>query len=1178
MARLEEVRKGVRLKGIVPGETVTVVSADWIGGDVLELTYKDEAGNVGNRILYRDEAARIEIVSEEVPWSLEGDGALFRLVSEAYRIRLAYLFDPLLAVHTSLVEPLPHQIIAVYEEMLPRQPLRFLLADDPGAGKTIMTGLYIKELLIRGDLRRCLIVCPGMLVEQWQDELWEKFRLPFEIATNDKIEAARTGNWFRENDMVLARLDKLSRDEMMHKLLADTDWDLVVCDEAHKMSASFYGQQIRYTKRYRLGQLLSTLTRHFLLLTATPHNGKGADFQLFLALLDGDRFEGKFRDGVHTVDTSDLMRRLCKEQLRKLDNTPLFPERFAYTVTYELSDYEAELYQQVTAYVREEFNRADRLENAKSRRTVGFALTTLQRRLASSPEAIYQSLRRRRERLEERLREAEKERKGLEARERRLRQLPELAEEDIDDIDDAPDAEREKTEDLVVDLATASRTVEELQAEIQRLRELERLAAEIRRLGVDRKWDELRKLLLETKEMFGPGGQRRKLIVFSEHRDTVNYLARRIGTLLGREEAVVTIHGAMGREDRRKAQETFAQDPDALILVATDAAGEGINLQRAHLMVNYDIPWNPNRLEQRFGRIHRIGQTEVCHVWNLVASGTREGDVFLRLLKKLEAMREALGGAVFDVLGKLFHGRELRELLMQAIRYGERPDVRERLIRQVDDAVNVDHLRELLEERALARDTMDASRVHRVREEMERAEARRLQPHFIRAFFLEAFRLLGGSIHEREPGRFQITHVPARIRRRDRQIGTREPVLQKYERVTFHKELISVPGKPLAEFLAPGHPLLDAVIDLILEQHRSLLRTGTLLVDESDTGDEPRVLVYLEHTICDARKTATGMQHVASRRLEFVEIDAADNVRNAGPAPYLDYRPASKDEAERVESRIRRDWVRAELEEKAKAYAVEHLARKHLEEVARQRKEHVEKTRREVKKRLSVEIQYWDHRAMELKQEEEAGRQPRMNWMKAKERADELQSRLKQRMQELDEEEKLFSRPPVVVGGAVVVPKKLLEEVTGQSGPVGDQEDKQEVAERARKAVMQVEKDLGFEPRDVEREKCGYDIESLDPQTGALRFIEVKGRTSGSDTVTLTRNEMLTALNRKGSYILALVRVDNGKTAVRYMPPPLDREPGFAVTSVNFDLDELWERAVEPERYRWEPSAAGISG
>src|SRR6266566_2930017 len=404
MLAFEDIKPGARLRGLDPAGIAEVVQVARFGPDALNLVFRAN-GRVGERLVYRGEETSLELINAGRAYAFDADGGLLRLASEAYRIRLAHLFDPYLAISASQIEALPDQITAVYGEMLPRQPLRFLLADDPGAGKTIMAGLLIKELLIRGDLHRCLIVCPGNLAEQWQDELYQRFQLPFEILTNDKLESARTGNWFAENSLAICRLDKLSRNEDVQAKLAHTDWDLVVCDEAHKMSATYFGGEVKYTKRYRLGQLLSTLTRHFLLLTATPHNGKEADFQLFMALLDGDRFEGKFRDGVHVTDASDLMRRLVKERLLKFDGTPLFPERIAYTVNYKLSDAEAELYKQVTDYVREEFNRAEALESGGQKGTVGFALTILQRRLASSPEAIYQSLRRRRERLQKRLRE-----------------------------------------------------------------------------------------------------------------------------------------------------------------------------------------------------------------------------------------------------------------------------------------------------------------------------------------------------------------------------------------------------------------------------------------------------------------------------------------------------------------------------------------------------------------------------------------------------------------------------------------------------------------------------------------------------------------------------------------------------------------------------------------------------
>src|SRR6266508_2725151 len=351
MARLEELTRGASVKGVLPDTLVTVVDVKWLGSSVVELVYKDPGGRLGSELLYRDREPDLEVVAAGRSWSFDGDGALFRLVSEAFRIRLAHLFDPLLAVHTSLIDPLPHQITAVYESMLPRQPLRFLLADDPGSGKTIMAGLLIKELLIRGDVRRCLICCPGSLVDQWQDELWQRFHLPFEIVTSQAVEASRSGNPFLEKNLVIGRLDHLSRNDEIKAKLEQTDWDLIVCDEAHKLSASFFSGEVKKTKRYQLGELLGGLCRHFLLMTATPHNGKEEDFQLFMALLDRDRFEGRFRDGVHQVDTSDLMRRLVKEQLLKFDGRRLFPERRAMTVTYKLSPLEAALYEAVTNYV-----------------------------------------------------------------------------------------------------------------------------------------------------------------------------------------------------------------------------------------------------------------------------------------------------------------------------------------------------------------------------------------------------------------------------------------------------------------------------------------------------------------------------------------------------------------------------------------------------------------------------------------------------------------------------------------------------------------------------------------------------------------------------------------------------------------------------------------------------------
>lgn len=1192
MSKLETLLPNSTVKGILPDSLVTVVNIQWFGSTAVELTYKTAAGKVANELLYRHDEPRIDVVEIGRPWSFDGDGAMFRLVSEANRIRLAHLFDPVLAVHTSLVEPLPHQITAVYDSMLPRQPLRFLLADDPGAGKTIMAGLFIKELIARGDLQRCLIVCPGSLAEQWQDELHRRFHLPFEILTNDKLEAARTGNWFLENNLVIARLDKLSRNEdVQDKLLApDCGWDLVVCDEAHKMSATYFGGEIKYTKRYKLGQLLSGITRHFLLMTATPHNGKEEDFQLFMALLDGDRFEGRFRDGAHVADVSDLMRRMVKEKLLKFDATPLFPERKAYTVNYKLSQAAAELYRAVTNYVRDEFNRAEALKNDKRAGTVGFALTILQRRLASSPEAIYQSLRRRRERLESRLRELELLQRGGQINALQGPGMPELDEEDLEDLDEAPDNELEQAEEQILDQATAARTIAELKAEIATLKNLELLALGVRRApDADTKWRELASLLGEifTRAAItqGTNGNQppntslpvpaavssptQKLVIFTEHRDTLNYLERRVSTLLGRTQSVRMIHGGMGREDRARAQEEFRHHPEVQVLIATDAAGEGINLQRAHLMVNYDLPWNPNRIEQRFGRIHRIGQRRVCHLWNLVAAETREGDVYQTLLEKLEQARQALGGEVFDVLGKLqFDGKPLRELLIEAVRYGERPEVLARLSQVIANAFDPKQIQDLIEERALANDAMDASRVYRIREEMERAEARRLQPHYIESFFVAAFQRLGGTAKQREPRRYEVTHVPSLIRNRDRLIGMGEPVLPKYERIAFEKSLLTPDGQAPAAFICPGHPLLDATIDLTLERHRDLLRRGAVLVDERDPGMNPRVLFYLEHSIQDAGLTRAGERRIISKRMLYVELDAQGEARHLHYAPYLDYRPLEEGEPD-VDAILKRGeaaWISRELEQKAQAHAIGTVVPEHLEEVRGRKLALIAKTEAAVKERLTKEISYWDHRAEELKLQEHAGRpNARLNSAEARKRADALQSRLEKRTEELKLERQISPLPPVVLGGLLVVPAGLIAAITGRPiKPAADPVDNQAVAAKARAIVMDVERRLGFEPRDREFDKLGYDIESRVPGTGKLRFIEVKGRVTGADTVTVTKNEILYSLNKPEDFILAIVEFRPDGDRVHYVRRPFHREPDFGVTSVNYDLAELLARGESP--------------
>jgi len=1159
MAKLEELSKGVKLKGILPNTTVTVESVSKCGADAVTVIYRDDNSNrLGDQVIDRSDEQNLEIVRLTYSWRFDADGALFRLVSEALRIQLAHLFDRFLAIHTSQVEPYPHQITAVYEEMLPRQPLRFLLADDPGAGKTIMAGLLIKELMMRGDLQRCLIVVPGNLVIQWKRELKKKFELDFEILTNDHIKTTLTENVFENMPLVIARVDKLKRDKSsqekkLQENIKSIEWDLIICDEAHKMSASFFGGEVKLTKRYKLGQILSDseTTRHFLLMTATPHNGKEEDFQLFMGLLDRDRFEGKFRNGVHYADTSDMMRRMLKEDLVDLEGKPLLPERLSYSVAYHLSHLEELLYQEVTKYVEEEFNRADKLE--KGRKTsIGFALTILQRRLASSPEAIYQSLQGRRERLEKKLRQKED----------FLKTLTCLDSEDLEDLEDLPVVDRENLEDEFVDQATAASTIAELLAEINKLEKLVQLAQEVRKSGTDTKWEELSKLFQNNPEMFDSQGQRRKIIVFTEHRATLNYLVLRVRKIIG-EQAVVAIHGGVKQEDRQTIQEAFNQNPTVQVLVANDAAGEGINLHEScHLMINYDLPWNPNRLEQRFGRIHRIGQTEICHLWNLVAADTREGQVFQRVLEKLEVARKALGGKVFDVLGEAINGKQLGELLIEAIRYGDTPDKQAKLEQAIEEKLNLKHLENILKKRSLYHNLMDTSKLRQIYENLERAEVHKLQPHFIVDFFVAAFRQLDGKIQEGESGRYEVTSIPVSLR-------NRLPKL--YHHICFGKTQAHLRDKPSAEFIYPGHPLLNHTIDLILEPYRALLKQGCILVDENDLTEQVRILVYLEHSIQDARKDKSGNFRVVSRQMQYVEIDSEGHAKNAGYAPYLDYRTLQQSEQSLLPQILKilmdqSSILQKGIEEQARDYAIQHLVPRHKEQVQKQRTERIKKTIEAVKERLTTEINYWENKAEKSRLKIGVQTNAQLNYDNYRRRAEELKSRREKRLAELEQERNISAKSPVVLGGALIVPVALIQHLKGESQQTSGNfaKEKQRVEKLAMEAVMAAERKLGFQPRDVSADKCGYDIESCIPGTNRLRFIEVKGRIRGASTVTVTKNEIIAALNKPDSYILALVEVSDSaqlslnNCSVRYVERPFQQKLDFAVTSVNYNWQELW--------------------
>ncbi|GAA5121279.1 helicase-related protein [Haloechinothrix salitolerans] len=1140
--QLEEIKAGVRISGIVPGEPVAIVAVAWHGTSALELTYKRLDGALSQQVLYRDDEPGLAL-AESGARPFDADASDFKLVAEAQRIKLAGLFDPMLAVATSDVQPLPHQIRAVYGELLPRTPLRFLLADDPGAGKTIMAGLYTKELLLRDDVKRCLIVAPGGLVEQWQDELFFKFGLRFDILTSQTVDANIGQSVFDHHPLLIARMDQLARSDDLQAQVRESEWDLVVVDEAHRMGAHYFGGKLEKTKRFQLGELLGQRTRHLLLMTATPHSGKEEDFQLFLTLLDRDRFAGKFKQGVHGADTSGVMRRMVKEDLLTFEGRRLFPERVAQTVPYDLTDLEKDLYERVTNYVRHGMNRAAKLDG-KRRNTVGFALTVLQRRLASSPEAIYRSLLRRAERLERRRKEILA---GTYVEDR-----DPAAELDVPDDPDEYNAEEiEQLEEELLDAATAARTVGELRLELLELQELIGVAKRVRDSGMDRKWVELRTILEDNALVHDAEGKPRKLIVFTEHRDTLSYLMNRIRTLLGKPHAVQSIHGGVRRGDRRQITEEFTKNPDCQILLATDAAGEGLNLQIAHLMVNYDLPWNPNRIEQRFGRVHRIGQTEVCRLWNLVASNTREGAVFTRLLDKVEEQRKAYGGKVFDVLGAAFDETPLRDLLIEAIRYGEQPEVRARMHQIIDDRV-AEGLKELLAERALAQDSLAEADMAELRRQMDEARARRLQPHYIEWTFRNAFKRLGGRLARREKGRYEISNVPAAIRN----AAKRGPVATRYERVTFDLAHAEIDGGPRADLLAPGHPLHDAVADQTIERLTQTLDRGTVLV--SATVEKPVLLVGVVEEVVDAAGRSVA------RRFGYAFVDDTGEVSPAGPAPYLDCVPAPEGPVTQQARQL--PWM-GDAEAKATSWIIAHQLPEYLAEVQSRRSREIQRIREQVTQRLNQEINRLAGEAMAAAEKQAAGQQPKETADSLSRKAADLEARLERRLQELDRQAQMSTKPPRVMTSALVLPLNIVEEQIPAEAPIHAVETK-EVERRGVDLVLACERQLGRMPQEQAFNNPGFDVLSETADGDRIR-IEVKARLAGAKDFFVTHNEVIIGKNSVPRYRLALVQVDPHGAEhdeVRYLEDPFRTvELGdFNVTGVRSDWNKNWAKGRSP--------------
>lgn len=1058
------ISEGTRLNGPFWPEEIEVVKCERKAGHLFLTAKGVKTGSFYEATLSPHEEERITVLAgRAVDFSSDGEG--FFLAAEAHRVRYAYQFDPLFAVSVSQVDPLPHQIEAVYHHVLKNPRLRFLLADDPGAGKTVMAGLILKELKYRGLVERTLIVVPGHLRDQWLREMKEKFQEHF-VPVDRAVAGAFWGrNVWQEHAQVIASMDYAKQDDVL-AALNEVRWDLVIVDEAHKMAAYRYGEKVKKTERYRLGETLSRNASYLLFLTATPHRGDPENFRLLLDLLE----PGMFADVASLAEAAanrenPLFLRRLKEDLKKIDGTPLFPPRQVHTVKFSLSGPERELYNAVTDYVRRHYQKA----LAKDKRNVTFALLVLQRRLASSVRAARESLERRLRRLDELLR------KGVLLREQGYI--------DEEALEDRPEAERERLEDELMEKLTSAETLEELRQEVARLGELVSLARRAERQETETKLNELKKVLAQEHLRAG----REKLLIFTESRATLEYLREKL-----REwgYGVVWIHGGMSLDERIAAERRFWQD--AQVMVATEAAGEGINLQCCWLMINYDIPWNPNRLEQRMGRVHRYGQQKEVHIYNLVAQDTLEGKVLLRLFEKLENIRRAMGSdRVFDVVGDVLAGRSLRDLIVEAVTNQRSLEDILKDIELEPDEEAVRRVREATQEMLATRHVDLAA----VLGEMERARANRLVPEYVEQFFRRAARRLGVAVEIRPDGTLRA-RVPFEVRRVTREFRNRYgEVLPEYARLSFRKETAR-DGQ--AEFIAMGHPLFEAVVERILEGCGPFLRRGAVFEDPD--GRLRGLLWLLEAEVRDGRGRTAG------KRLFAVYQSADGSVREVSPAVFWDLKPAGRE----VPSEIR---VMAESDEAAVATVLSGPLPAYREELLAARRRDATIKEKYGLRSLEALILESEAKLADYELRRAMGESvPDPVLVNERRRREELEERRRRLREEIAAETALSMAPPRVLGVAAVLPAEEPPEVL--------REDPQ-VERIGMEMAMRYERTQGRAPEDVSHANVGYDIISRAPD-GSNRYIEVKAR-ARTGKVALTTNEWLTAQKLGGDYWLYVV-------------------------------------------------------
>ncbi|MGC9400238.1 MAG: helicase-related protein [Anaerolineae bacterium] len=1097
----------------------------------LEVVLEDGRHTYQQVQVFPEQLPQIEVLDAAQPARVKHAEDLFLFI-EAHRLRLAHQFDPQLAVSVSQVDPLPHQIEAVYHYVLPSPRIRFLIADDPGAGKTIMAGLILKELQLRQHVQRVLIVAPGHLKYQWQRELKERFGETFTLIDRSVMQNSWGANVWEEHDDGITSVDFIKQPDV-RETLRSARWDLVIVDEAHKMSAYLYEtknrRKIDKTQRYRVGEILSQQAEHLLFLTATPHKGDEENFRLFLDLLRPGFFARTelLEQSVQEGDNPIFVRRL-KEDMYRFDGTAIFPPRHVHTVRFRLTDAERALYNGVTRYVQDYFDRA------KEHRSISFALMILQRRLTSSTHAVYRSLQRRKAKLEELLELPEKIQAEAEDYLKARRLTPQ-------EIADLPEAERMEIEARIEHL-TLAQNLDQVRAEIAQLTPLIEQAETVRAQAEDCKLQALRDHILAH---LGD----RKLLIFTEFKDTLDYLAgdgqqnRPLGKLREWGYDVVTIDGSMNMDARIAAEHAFRDR--AQIMVATEAAGEGINLQFCSWMVNYDIPWNPNRLEQRMGRIHRYGQQYEVHIWNLIARDTREGQILDRLFEKLDQMREALGSdRVFDIIGEMLPGTRLDELLRDAIFSQRRMEEIEQHIEDVDEA----SLRRTMEEAFLTGlATRHIDYMGLERETLTAAE-NRLVPEYVADYFRRAFKRLGGEL-ERRDGHYYVPAVPYEVRRRGKDYAfktTYGQLFDTYRRLTFDKA--EARAHPEITFVAPGHPLLEAVNETVLTTFDG--GPGTYAVFGDPEGQREGVLWFVEGTVVD------GSGAVAGKRVFCLYQPVAGEMQTLNPAVLWDYEP--QDDAD-VPPELAVLLTRQETIEDTFITTVLHP---YCQEIAERREREAAVKEKYGLRSLDYLIQESNQKILDYQLRQAAGEEIYLPLLNEQRNLERLQARRAALEREIRLERNLTAGEPRLLGAAVVVPLTPQESAetlvypepgtarqTGREKPdvgydtTGGMRRDDAVEAVGMREAMAYEREQGWVPEDVSVENLGFDVRSIryheDGTLAEIRYIEVKAR-ARSGAVRISSNEWKKARHFGDKFWLYVV------TGAKTEAPELHRIPNPA--------------------------------